>query len=93
MENSEAADTPDNVSEQPPEAAALEERYPQWTIWCSETGTWWSSWKERWNSGREQHGCQPFLQAPSSEELEVVLLAQKDCAECAKLAGTPKERS
>lgn len=56
-----------------PTAAELEARFPRWQVWEADSGAWWASVRRNLSPSQQRAGCEPFLSAETSTELERLL--------------------
>lgn len=56
---------------------ALEQRFPAWWVWVSDTGTWWASHREQLTSAQLNAGRVQYLSAAAPEELNDLLAEQE----------------
>ncbi|MEU8800525.1 hypothetical protein [Spirillospora sp. NPDC048819] len=57
-------------------AAALEERFPTWWVWVSDTGAWWASRRDQLTFADVNAGLVSWLRADTSDDLAVLLCEQ-----------------
>jgi hypothetical protein len=47
----------------------IEEQFPDWGIWQSDTGRWWASRRGALSAGQRRAGCVPYLRADDPDGL------------------------
>jgi hypothetical protein len=65
-----------DIRDRNPRTVELEQRYPRWSVWISETGYWWAALRRDLTAAECRAGCIPHVRADDGSELADLLSEQ-----------------